>query len=92
MSNFLDQNGFKSRKLVTTYLVLLLITLGYLAAGIWPSLATLYSTFCMSALGAAGLYHGANGGVKWLTSKSGKPEPEADDPDAPEKPKVDPPV
>jgi hypothetical protein len=92
MPNPLDQNGFKSRKLLLVYLVLFLLSLGYLAAGKWDSLAVVYPVFCMSVLSAAGLYHGSNLGVKWLTTRnplsSSAPQDDSEDEASPADPKA----
>ena len=52
------------------YIVILLITLGFLATGHWPALAAVYSEFIMGVLGAASIFTGANTAIKWMAHKA----------------------
>lgn len=48
------------------YVAILLITLGFLATGKWPSLAVAYGEFIIGLLSATTIFTGANTAVKWM--------------------------
>lgn len=60
--------GYKSRKMVLTYITLLLGALGFLATGRWPALATTYPEYCMFLIGAATVYVSGNTFTKWVNA------------------------
>jgi hypothetical protein len=64
-------NGYKSRKLTMSYVVMALGTLGYLAVGKWPALAVAYPEFCVFLIGTSGIYVGGNAAVKWVAARNG---------------------
>jgi hypothetical protein len=55
-----DDNGYSSRKLHLTYVILLLICAGYAATGRWPALSTTFPEFLTALLAASSIYSGAN--------------------------------
>lgn len=81
-------NGYKSRKMVMSYVAMALGTLGYLATGIWPGLAVTYAEFCMFLIGATSVYVGGNTAVKWAVARSGRPTSVADQPEPQEPPRA----
>lgn len=62
--------GYKSRKMVMSYIAMGLMLIAYLITVKWPSLGALYSEFCMAILAASGIYVGGNTAVKWMAAKS----------------------
>lgn len=78
----IDQNdgGYKSRKMIMMYVVMVLGTIGFLAVARWPALAVLFPEYCMFLLGASSLYVSGNAAVKWMSlkasSKAKAPAPE----------------
>jgi hypothetical protein len=62
--------GTSSRKLGMAYVVMGLITLGFVGTAIWPALEAAYATYIMGLLGAAGIYAGSNAAVKYIHSKT----------------------
>lgn len=63
-------NGYKSRKMVMSYIVIVLITLGYIVTGVWPPLAVSFGTFIMGLLGAASIFTGANTAIQWMAHQA----------------------
>lgn len=66
-------NGFKSRKMIMTYVVLLLGTVGFIITGYWPALAVTFPEYCMFLIGASGVYIGGNAAIKWVAARSQRP-------------------
>jgi len=62
----LSDSGYASRKLHISYVVMLLVTIGYIATGKWPALSETYSQYIMGLLSGAGLYLGSNTLTKWV--------------------------
>ena len=84
--------GFKSRKMVMSYIIIGLIFAGFILTGLKPALAVTFSEYCMALLAAAGIYAGGNTAIKWMSSKvskKGKQEEsdEEDEDDLPPAPK-----
>jgi hypothetical protein len=65
-----SDNGYKSRKMVMSYIVILLISLGFLGTGVWPALAASFGTFIMGILAAASIFTGANTAVQWMAHQA----------------------
>jgi hypothetical protein len=65
-------SGFKSRKMLMTYAVLVLGTAGFVVTGVWPALATTFPEFCTFLIGASGVYIGGNTITKWVASQAAK--------------------
>lgn len=63
-------NGFKSRKMLMTYAVLILGTAGFVCTGVWPAMAVTFPEFCTFLIGASGVYITGNAATKWLAAKS----------------------
>lgn len=62
--------GFKSRKMIMTYAVLILGTAGFVCTGIWPALAVTFPEFCAFLIGASGVYVTGNAATKWVAAKA----------------------
>jgi hypothetical protein len=65
-------NGFKSRKMLMTYAVLILGTGGFVCTGVWPALAVTFPEFCAFLIGASGVYITGNAATKWLAARSAR--------------------
>lgn len=72
--------GYKSRKMVMAYVVIFLMTLGFLAVGKWPALEAAYPELCIGLLGAASIYSGGNAAVKWIGARARRSRPEESPP------------
>lgn len=66
----LNDNGYKSRKMVMSYVVLGLILVGFLVVGQWSALTTIYSEYVMGVLAASSIYAGTNTLTKWVNLKN----------------------
>lgn len=65
-----SDSGYKSRKMVMAYVVIFLMSLGFLAAGKWTSLSVVYGEFIMGLLAATSIFTGANAAIKWMAHKA----------------------
>lgn len=63
--------GFKSRKMIMAYVVLVMILAGFALAGHWSSLTVIYGEYCTALLAGATIYTGSNALVKWMAAKAG---------------------
>jgi hypothetical protein len=70
--------GYKSRKMVMTYVVMGLGTFGYLVTGHWPALVTVFPEYCAFLIGTSAVFTGANTAIKWMSSKLSPPAEAAD--------------
>ncbi|WNM70134.1 hypothetical protein [Myxococcus phage Mx1] len=61
--------GYKSRKMVMAYVVMLLGTLGFAATGLWPALTVAYAEYCIFLLGASSIYVTGNAAIKVMTTR-----------------------
>lgn len=65
----INDGGYKSRKMIMAYVVMLLGTIGYIATGKWSALSMMYPQYCMFLLGSASIYISGNTIVKWLANR-----------------------
>lgn len=81
-----NDNGYRSRKMVMAYVVIALISGGYMALARWPSLYVAYAEFCMALLAAASIYSGGNAAVKWMAARN-RPQAQVEASPEPVKPR-----
>ena len=67
-----SDGGYRSRKMVMSYVVMGLMTLGFAGTALWPALQAAYAEYCMSLMGASGIYIGGNTFVKWMSARKAK--------------------
>lgn len=71
--------GYKSRKMVMSYVAMAILTAGFLAAGKWGGLQPVFGEFIAGILGCASIYIGGNTAVRWISSsKKTKTKEETD--------------
>jgi hypothetical protein len=62
--------GFKSRKMIISYVSILMIFLGFVLTAKYQALTVSFGEYCMGILAAASIYAGSNAATKWIFAKS----------------------
>lgn len=68
MTSYYDK-GFKSRKMIMAYVAMALITLGFLAIGVWPAMHVAYAEFCIGVLSATTIFTGMDTATKLIGAR-----------------------
>lgn len=66
----MNDRGFKSRKMIMSYITMLMMAIGFAATAKWPALIVVYGEYCMALIGAASIYCGTNTLVKWAANRA----------------------
>lgn len=76
-------NGYKSRKMVLTYFILVLMAGGYALVAFYPALREVYAEYCTALIAASTIYAGSNLTNKWVAGRVfGTPDDDLPSPDA----------
>lgn len=73
MSIDLKDGGYKSRKMVMAYVVMVLMMAGFFSTARWPTLAVAFAELCFGLLGAASIFAGSTTLSKWAAARAAAP-------------------